>query len=263
MKNPFPGMNPYLEGHWGDVHARLTIYIADQLQDRLPAGLVARTEAQVAIDDTGERSYLRPDVQVAEPPSFHEPAGMLAGGSNRGSPNEPAGPLIIQVEPETHHWVEIREDRGRLVTVIEVLSPSNKNQEHRAQYLRRQRSYVAAGVNLVEIDLLRSGQWVLSVPESKLKVRSTAAYKVCVFRASQPEQREFYPIRLRDPLPSIRIPLRRSDKAPTLELQPLIDQVFERGRYLMLGYRNAPEPPLSADDDLWADTLLRKAGLRP
>lgn len=49
MKNPFPGMNPYLEDHWRDVHTRLTIYIADQLQERLPADLVARAEEKVAI----------------------------------------------------------------------------------------------------------------------------------------------------------------------------------------------------------------------
>ena len=39
MPSPFPGMDPYLEAHWGDVHARLVIYISEQLQMLLPGDL--------------------------------------------------------------------------------------------------------------------------------------------------------------------------------------------------------------------------------
>ena len=35
MKSPFPGMDPYLEPYWTDVHARLTTYTSDALQRRL------------------------------------------------------------------------------------------------------------------------------------------------------------------------------------------------------------------------------------
>ena len=49
MKNPFPGMNPYLEPHWGDVHASLVIYIRDQLQRKLPAGLHVQEGARTAL----------------------------------------------------------------------------------------------------------------------------------------------------------------------------------------------------------------------
>ena len=49
-KNPFPGMNPWLEEHWGDVHTRLTTYACDQLQPRLPSGLRARIEEYVAVE---------------------------------------------------------------------------------------------------------------------------------------------------------------------------------------------------------------------
>lgn len=78
MKNPFPGMNPYLEAvDWSGVHARLTVYIADQLQDQLPAGLVARPEEQVLIGVEGKQRLLRPDVQVQEDQTLREPAGVL------------------------------------------------------------------------------------------------------------------------------------------------------------------------------------------
>ena len=71
-KNPFPGMNPWLESHWGDVHTRLTTYACDQLQPQLPAGLRARIEEYVTVesDDEPERSRSRfsPDVRVIERP---------------------------------------------------------------------------------------------------------------------------------------------------------------------------------------------------
>ena len=48
--NPFPGMNPWLESHWGDVHTRLTTYSCDQLQPQLPSGLRARIEEYIAVE---------------------------------------------------------------------------------------------------------------------------------------------------------------------------------------------------------------------
>ena len=48
--NPFPGMNPWLESHWGDIHTSLTTYARDQLQPQLPAGLRARVEEYVAVE---------------------------------------------------------------------------------------------------------------------------------------------------------------------------------------------------------------------
>ena len=45
MTSPFPGMDPYLEAYWGDVHTKLAAYICDVLNPTLPGDLVARTEA--------------------------------------------------------------------------------------------------------------------------------------------------------------------------------------------------------------------------
>src|SRR5437773_10111783 len=126
MKNPFPGMNPYLEEHWRDVHTRLTIYICDQLQEKLPPGLVARAEEEVAIDEGGERLRLRPDVRVTEQPFLQSAAGP-PGASSMGGDVAVAEPVVVMVDPEVHRWVEIQDTNGRLVTVIEVLSPTNKS----------------------------------------------------------------------------------------------------------------------------------------
>jgi hypothetical protein len=45
MASPFPGMDPYLERYWRDVHHRLVTYGCDQLQSRLPDDLIERIKA--------------------------------------------------------------------------------------------------------------------------------------------------------------------------------------------------------------------------
>src|SRR5436190_17806077 len=145
MKNPFPGMNPFLEGHWPDVHSSLTIYIRDQLQEKLPEGLLARAEEQVCVDDAGQRFHLRPDVQVSQTPELSTAPGFE--GTTLGDEDiAVAEPMVVLLEPEVHRWVEIVEAGGRVVTVVEVLSPTNKSEEGRQTYLRKQRAYVSGGV---------------------------------------------------------------------------------------------------------------------
>jgi hypothetical protein len=260
MKNPFPGMNPYLEDHWQDVHTRLTMYAADQIQEKLPKDLVARAEEQIAIDEDGQRRALRPDVKVVEPAKLHEPAPAYAAVGGAGIPA--ATPFVVLLEPDVHRWVEILDAGGRLITVIEVLSPKNKSEEGQAAYRRRQRNYISAGINLLEIDLLRKGERVLSVPLSEIPDWAWTPYLICVYRATEPGQREIYPAQLREQLPAVRVPLRPSDSDAVLQLQPLIDQAFERGRYWLMDYQRDLQPPLAKSDAEWADDLLKKSGLR-
>lgn len=47
MKSPFPGMDPYLEAYWGDVHQRLVMYLSDAIQVNLPVDLRSRVEERV------------------------------------------------------------------------------------------------------------------------------------------------------------------------------------------------------------------------
>lgn len=73
---------------------------------------------------------------------------------------------------------------------------------------------------------------------------------------------EFWPIALQDRLPVIPVPLRKNDRDVGLDLQPLIDRVYENGRYDGTDYTRDPEPLLTGDDATWAQELLRKCGLR-
>ncbi len=59
----------------------------------------------------------------------------------------------------------------------------------------------------------------------------------------------------------MRVPLRPTDADVVLDLQPLIDQCHERGRYHLLNYRLALQPPLSPEDPAWADEMLRQQHL--
>jgi len=261
MKSPFPGMDPYLEAHWRDVHTRLVTYMADQIQDQLPSGLLARVEENVLIDFEHEgQTWARPDVHVADVPKAK---GNQAAGVNFANVAEPL--IILADSPETERHISIIDPAsgGQVVTAIEVLSPTNKIAgEGRATYRRRQRDYMGGGINFVEIDLIRVGDYVLSAPWSTIPAGKHTPYMVCIFQAVRPEERALYPLPLRERLPGIRIPLRPSDPDVVLDLQQLIDQCYERGRYNVIDYQEDPSPPLPPADARWADELLRQKGLR-
>src|SRR5437868_1785260 len=79
MKSPFPGMDPYLEQHWRDVHASLIIYARDQLQPQLPGKLVARVEERLVVEpEDGDGRSIFPDVRVVEQPSKEAGGTLLA-----------------------------------------------------------------------------------------------------------------------------------------------------------------------------------------
>src|SRR5438874_962281 len=129
MPSPFPGMDPYLELHWLDVHTKLVAYAADALNGRLPEDLVASTEERVAVqtDEDVERR-LGPDVRVFEAlTSDDEPeSSTVVDASEEGGTatatvvaTAPVR-LVIQVEPITERYIRIIEaGTERLVTVIE------------------------------------------------------------------------------------------------------------------------------------------------
>src|SRR5438552_7171583 len=126
-------MDPYLESHWGDVHARLIIYSSDQLQKSLPKDLRARVEERVFVESSLDDPITETFVEIPD----------LASG-------------------------------GRLVTVLEILSPTNKTPgEAQEKYLQKRHELYSGEVNLVEIDLLRGGDWVLAVPQNRLPLAAT------------------------------------------------------------------------------------------
>lgn len=164
------------------------------------------------------------------------------------------------------YFVEIRALPGQeLVTVIEVLSPSNKRPagRGRARYLRKQRRILASDINLVEIDLLRRGAWTVALPEAKLDSLHAHDYRICVRRAARPGGFELYPFRVTQLLPIIRVPLRPGDEDPRLDLAAVFRETYDRAMVATkIDYTTEPALPLSPEDAAWAGGLLRAASLR-
>lgn len=264
-RNPFPGMNPFFEQRWRHAHTALIMYLCDTLQERLPPDLIAGAEEEVVtIGGNQPSAAYRPDVQVSEPWTLKETAAAAAPPMATEAPTATATePIRVFVNEETERWLEIRESTGRLISVLELLSPSNKVESaDREGYLSKRRRFINGGVNLVEIGLVRQGAPVFPIPVREVLQQATALYGVCVFRATRPGGYDVYPVRLRERLPVIRVPLRPTDSDVTVDLQRLIDQCHERGRFHLLNYRIPLDPPLSPEDTRWADELLHQHGLR-
>lgn len=260
MPSPFPGLDPYLEAHWRDVHTRLMVYAVDEIQEQLPADLFARVEEGVEIDVDDDARTVAPDVQVVESRS-----AWSGGGST--TTLEVAEPMVIPVdEPVTDRHIEIcdRSSGGRVVTAIEFLSLTNKTSgEGREQYKRKQREYLGGGVNLVEVDLIRSGQHSISLRARSIpRDRRTGLY-ACIRRADNLGLAHVYDVALDRPLPAISVPLRSTDRDIRLDLQALLTHAYDRGRYAAtIDYTHDPDPPLPPNAARWAEELLRAAGKR-
>lgn len=260
MQNPFPGMNPWLELNSTGVHARMVVYAGDQLQDYMPPGLRVQVEEDITIDtgdDSAPRRRLRPDVHLVE--SWD---GGSAGTAVLDAIDATRGVLVME-DPPTQRHLEIVDAFGVLVTAIEFLSLSNKTAGGGlGEYRSKQRTYLQAGVNLVEIDLLRDGSFALAMREENFPGLPAAAYKAAVFRSADPRERLAFPIGLREPLPRLPIPLRATDKPAILDLQPLVDRCCTKGGYTQSDYRRSLRPPLSPEDAAWAGECLRAAGMQ-
>lgn len=259
-QSPFPGMDPYLEKHWGDVHQRLVTYACDQLQEFLPRSLRARMEERVYVEFDEPQRSMYPDVRVVE-------SGRTGTATTSATGAATAEPVVIHMptEPLTESFIEIVDVASghRLVTVIEVLSPANKSSSRgRRLYRRKQRELRKGKVSLVEIDLLRAGRRVLMAPTAIIPRSHRSQYQVCVRRGWKVLEVEVYRVALREPLPTIRIPLRPDDADVPLNLQALIEECYRKGRYDDLDYQEPPEPPLEGEDAAWAEELLKTRGLR-
>ena len=152
-----------------------------------------------------------------------------------------------------HVTVEIRDlAQRRLVTAIEVLSPTNKRGAGRDEYLAKRRHILLSTAHLVEIDLLRRGQ---RVPMREALPRSS--YFVFVSRAERRPRTDVWPIDLNQPLPEVPIPLEAPDPDVTLDLGGALASVYDRlGLDLAVDYTQPPEVPFSAQEQQLASLYL-------
>jgi hypothetical protein len=253
----FPGMDPYLEQPelWPGLHNSLIVYIRDALQPLLRPNYIAGIEERVFVEGPPEREFI-PDVLVK--PRREEPHGATAV-MEMDAPVEVALP---DLEMHESYLTILDRHKRRVVTVLEVLSPTNKYAgPGRDSYLAKQREVLGSQTHLVEIDLLRRGPHVLAVPEWLARERVTYDYLVCVNRAEGRRGRfQLYPRHLRQRLPRIGVPLAGGDPDVVLDVQAVLAHAYEAGSYRdLLAYDRPCQPPLSPEDQAWADERIRAA----
>jgi hypothetical protein len=255
MANPFPGMDPYLEDTiWQTVHAQLATQIALALAPRVRPKYVVLTTERVVLTSLGDgnRQVRLPDVGVVS----DQPAGT-------GSAAAVAAPLTanaIELESVPQFAVEVRDARDRrLVTAIEILSPTNKSGTGQVEYAAKRRELLAGDAHLVEIDLLRAGsRFPLDKP------LPSVPYFAFVSRADRRPAVDIWPMPLRSPMPEVPIPLDPGDADVPLDLQAIFDRLHDTAGYdLSVDYARAPAGDLPPDDLAWIDERLRAAGRRP
>ena len=263
MRSPFPGMDPFLELYWGDVHQRLITYMSDAIQLDLPDDLRSRVEERVFVEaDVGYSRRIVPDVRISEigVPNRRNRAdveGTIAVEPTETSESEPYVFELLGLEI-TEGFIEIRErGGGKVVTVIEILSRANKlSGSGHEQYRRKQDEILRSTASLVEIDLVRAGRRVLSLPSSDIPEQHRSDYLTCISPGWNRPRRELYAMPLQKRLPPIRIPLRSSDAPVKIDLQALVDHAYEAGRFDDIDYSQELDPPLTSDDAEWVKSLM-------
>ncbi|MEZ8216721.1 Protein of unknown function (DUF4058) [Candidatus Fervidibacteria bacterium JGI MDM2 SSWTFF-3-K9] len=266
MPNPFPGMNPYLESptFWRSMHVSFIVYASEVIQSQVRPRYRVDIEKRVYIE-VAER-HIYPDITISKPPTY----SLRSEGSVAVLEYDaPAVVLTVVSEPVHEPYLVIVErDSGKVVTVIEFLSHSNKTpgDEGYRLYRQKQREILQSDVNLVEVDLLRAGEYVLAPPEGEVRKHfSKWHYFVSIRQFKTMPSFALYPITIRQRLPRIFIPLAPEDeKVAVLDLQALIDRCYDAGAYDdFIDYRSEPPPPaFDPEDEAWIDQLLKSKGLR-
>ncbi len=257
----FPGMDPYLEDPqiWPGVHNPFIVYLADQLQPLLRPRYIAAIEERVYLEAAD--SQIVPHILVEA-----KLTQSARSRINRADIDESDEVQVSELEVHEAYVAILDLQSGqKVVTVIEVVSPANKFPgPGRTSYKAKQKEVRQSETHLVEIDLLRTGPHVLAVAEWAARGRGPYDYLVCVNRAQGLRDKyELFMRRLPERLPRVPVPLAGEDPDVRLDLQAVLDQVYEAGSYRdRINYDAPCVPPLSPGDQAWANERIKAAQTR-
>ena len=256
--NPFPGMNPYLEHPdlWPDFHNGLIGQLRDNLGPQLPdhyrIALQRRVEVEEPFGAPSELNLMIPDALVTSESVVTAPAGGETTAAVAAPTDEAVAVRVRMPREVSISWLRVETAPEReLVTIVEVLSPTNKRPgEGRRRYIRKREAIVAGLVNLVEIDLLR--RW----EPMPLETRPPASdYRILVCRSLESPGAWLYPFMVQQRIPKFTLPLRSDDEAaaPEVDLGPIINALHHTARYGQVArYQEPPpEPTFEAEIQEW------------
>lgn len=229
MTRRFPGVDPFLEdpAFWRDFHESFIIYSRDAITSLLPDSYDVSIDERINLMGEGgqtEAQFL-PDLTLSRD---GQPAawGTTPGGTGTALA-EPVTVPLLMLDEERESFLEIlHRPTQKLVTVLELLSPSNKTEPGYHDYLTKRNPVLREPVHMVELDFLLGGK--------RLPMRRPLPQGECFAIVSRYHTRpdaEVYAWSLRTPLPSIRIPLRAPDPDLILDLTAIYEETFRRGRY--------------------------------
>jgi hypothetical protein len=243
MIGPFPGVDPYLEmqGFWPDFHASFITYWRDSLAEILPENYEARMNERVSLVETQPERMKRigPDVSVV-----HTESGFGSFSSGAATATLEPVTIALPVEEEVSEtYIEVlhRPDQT-LVAILELLSPSNKEEPGRSAYLEKRRAVVRQRVHFVELDLLLGGH--------RLPMRESLPagdFYALVSRAQLRPDSQAYRWTVRDALPQLPIPLLAPDPDIRFNLGEVFAYTYRKGRYARAVNYDAP-PPATLDE---------------
>jgi hypothetical protein len=247
MASPFPGMDPYLEqpAFWSSFHSKFVVAMADAIEARLDAAYYVEVETRTYLDDDGAGLLVGiPDVSVGVSSSGVAPASVVTAVMPQTQTGGLQKVLVPTPEEVREHYLEVRElASGRVVTVIELLSPKNKKSgEGRQSYENKRSLILGSRTHLIEIDLLRAGQ---SMPMRNVQV--AADYHILISRSQHCPQADLYGFSIRDRIPTISIPL-VSQAELEVDLQAVFNGLYARSRYrTRIDYQQpVPSPKLAS-----------------
>ncbi len=246
MSSPFPGMNPYLEQEtvWHDFHESFMPVARELLTAEVRPHYIVKIDEHVYIHELPDepRTFMgRGDVTVAQ----RDERSVAASAATLQAPSRVRLPAV---DLEHLSFLEIRDRQNmRIVTVIELLSPSNKQPgPDREQYVAKRSQLLHSAAHFVEIDLLRGG------PRMPMEHLKPCDYYALVSRVDERPQAGVWPMQIADPLPIVPIPLVAPHPDAKLNLKAVLDRVYDAAGYEDYIYLGEPRPPLTAEQNHWA-----------
>jgi hypothetical protein len=254
-KSPFPGMDPYLEHPrlWQDVHNRLIAALADAITLLVAPRYYVGLERHTYLIKLDEDIPLgKPDIAIIGPHTSQKPLDTNL------SPSVAVLEVDVPISDEVGvNYLEVREvETETLVTLLEILSPVNKvSRKGRQDYEEKRDQIFRTRTNLIEIDLLRSGE-----PMQIVGPTVESDYRILVSRGVKRPRAQLYPFSVRHAIPAFPLPLLPADEEPTVELGEILHALYTRARFdLRLNYTKPPVPPLRDEDGVWAQNLIHKS----